>query len=381
MCRIVSANVGAGVTIVPNRFIDEFMTDADGDELKVYLYFMRFIYTPGVDVSFDSVAKKLDLTENKVVKALAYWQEKGLLSFVEGEKGGIERICLEDISSMASPQQENFAVPEEKKTETAEAELRPSERRSEVVFPKYSKKQMENFSSDEHFTDLIADIEEIIAPATTTDADLKTVAGMIDGLDFSDELILHLFEYSCRGDEGYPGAKYVEAIATNWAEKDIRTIEDAKIEEQFYDKLIRGCRQAIGSRAFGTPKLEKFDKWISEYQMDNDLILEAFRRAGEGDVEQPFTYASRIIEKWHKSGVKSMEEVGELDEVHKKAGEEKQKQKSRSLSKTQAGGNSFNNFDYKPMTKEESRRREIELYKKAKAAYKKENGNGDGNAD
>lgn len=32
--------------------------------------------------------------------------------------------------------------------------------------------------------------------------------------------------------------------------------------------------------------------------------------------------------------------------------------------------NSFNNFDYKPMTKEESRAREIALYKKAKQEFK-----------
>ena len=389
MCRIISANVGAGVTIVPNRFIDEFMVDADGDELKVYLYFMRFIYTPGVDISMDSVAAALDLTSKKVKKALSYWQEKGLISFAEDEEGSIERICIEDINAVSGENsaKEEEVKPEkllEKEPEAEKSEALPEEasnvmetilsrvptEKREVVFPKYSKKQMVNFSGDDHFLELIDSVQEIIAPATMTDADLQTLAAITEGLDFSDELILHLYEYCCEPDGSFKGAAYVKKVAIGWAEKNITTVSEAKIEEQFYNSLLKNIRIAIGeTKALGKVQIDNVEKWINEYEMEENLIIEACNRAKLQEVSKPFAYASRIIEDWHKKNAKTLDDVSVLDDEHKKNEEEKRKSKEASAVKPK--GNGFNNFEYKPMTEDENRRLEAEMYRRTKESLKK----------
>lgn len=396
MCRIISANVGAGVTIVPNRFIDEFMVDAPEDKLKVYLYFMRFIYTPGVDISVDAVAAALELIPKKVKDALIYWQEKGLITFAEDEEGSIERICIEDINAVCGEKsakkeeqsaKEKEVKPEklpEKEPEAEKSEALPEEasnvmktilsrvpaEKREVVFPKYSKKQMVNFSGDDHFLELIDSVQEIIAPATMTDADLQTLAAITEGLDFSDELILHLYEYCCEPDGSFKGAAYVKKVAIGWAEKNITTVSEAKIEEQFYNSLLKNIRIAIGeTKALGKVQIDNVEKWINEYEMEENLIIEACNRAKLQEVSKPFAYASRIIEDWHKKNAKTLDDVSVLDDEHKKNEEEKRKSKEASAVKPK--GNGFNNFEYKPMTEDENRRLEAEMYRRTKESLKK----------
>ena len=60
------------VTNVPNRFIDEYMTNANGEFVKIYLYLLRCMNTPDCDFSISMIADKLEHTERDVTRALKY---------------------------------------------------------------------------------------------------------------------------------------------------------------------------------------------------------------------------------------------------------------------------------------------------------------------
>ncbi|MBO5523011.1 MAG: DNA replication protein DnaD, partial [Roseburia sp.] len=67
------------VTSVSNIFIDEYMSDANGEFVKIYLYLLRLMNAPDASVSLSSIADKFEHTEKDVKRALCYWERMRLL--------------------------------------------------------------------------------------------------------------------------------------------------------------------------------------------------------------------------------------------------------------------------------------------------------------
>ena len=67
-------------TVIPNCFFDTYMLYANGEFLKVYLYFYRWHNVPDHELSIASVADTLNMTESDVIRALKYWERESLLS-------------------------------------------------------------------------------------------------------------------------------------------------------------------------------------------------------------------------------------------------------------------------------------------------------------
>ena len=57
-------NVQNEVTVLPNKFIDEYMIKADGEYVKIYLLILR-LQGMGLPVDVDHLADHLELTRNR----------------------------------------------------------------------------------------------------------------------------------------------------------------------------------------------------------------------------------------------------------------------------------------------------------------------------
>ena len=64
-------NVQNEVTVLPNKFIDEYMIKADGEYVKIYLLILR-LQGMGLPVDVDHLADHLELTRKDVLRALSY---------------------------------------------------------------------------------------------------------------------------------------------------------------------------------------------------------------------------------------------------------------------------------------------------------------------
>lgn len=91
--------------------------------------------------------------------------------------------------------------------------------------------------------------------------------------------------------------------------------------------------------------------WLNEYHFTLDIIQEACSRTIAQTHQPNFQYANKILEDWHKNGIKHINDIRQLDIRHqqnKKAAAPKQKAPSA------PSGNKFNNFhqreyDYKKL--------------------------------
>lgn len=66
-------------TIVSNRFIDEYMAEANDAQLKIYLYLLRMM-NAGRTFSISGIADAFNHTEKDVMRALKYWEKCKVLS-------------------------------------------------------------------------------------------------------------------------------------------------------------------------------------------------------------------------------------------------------------------------------------------------------------
>ena len=88
---VLKSEISVGQTPVPNLFIEEYMPQASGTCIKVYLCLLRL---QGQDFTVASLADMLDNAERDVVRALRYWKKQGLIAMTEDEAGEIFRRLL-----------------------------------------------------------------------------------------------------------------------------------------------------------------------------------------------------------------------------------------------------------------------------------------------
>ena len=80
--------IQAEITCVPNAFIDELLGEANGDYVRVYLYLLRH-YTNSLKLH--SVADALNLTDHDIMRAVSYWEKKGIF------QEGMTKLAAEEL--------------------------------------------------------------------------------------------------------------------------------------------------------------------------------------------------------------------------------------------------------------------------------------------
>ena len=84
------------ITTIYNSFIEDYMPAANGSYVKVYLYIAKCLQAKESNFSISSLADQLENTEKDILRALMYWEKKGLMSLnrdkVTGEILGLEML-------------------------------------------------------------------------------------------------------------------------------------------------------------------------------------------------------------------------------------------------------------------------------------------------
>lgn len=362
MCKIVLSGVNHGITIIQNRFLDEYLCDASEHELKVYLYLLRYIYSPETDVAIRSIADALGYSKAKVEKALEKWQQESLISYRLNDNGEIDKIYIEDINALPAKTKETEEVEEK----VVVKEKKPvAKKKVKVLVPEYSMEQISVIASDQTFKRIVNSVEDKFG-RPLVESDLKTIAIIYESLGFSEELIDYLYDY-CVSKEKTSNS-YIEKVAVNWAEKGIKTVLEAKGEADSYNSLYIRVKMALGKSKELTTKEKKIvDDWIYVEEMPEVLVLEACEQAGQRDDvrDNPLEgYVSSILLNWKTQGYKTLNDVEKAREVRKAAHSKPRTAKS--------GANQINDFPQRKTTKEEADELERKLMARNHSEGKRE---------
>lgn len=304
------------------EFIDHYMPEANGEYVKVYLLLLRCQASPDRELTISGIADILDDTEKDVIRALKYWKKQGLLDY---------EITEEAVSS--APR--------------ADAQAPEAANVQEQAAP--SPENVTRFRNRKELKELLFVAEQYLGKTLST-TDMKTITYFYDELGMSTDLIEYLIEYCV--ENGHKSMHYIQKVALSWADRKIRTPEEAKQSAAFYSKSCYGVLKAFGitGRSPAASELAYIQRWSGEYGFSDELILEACNRTMNSIHQPSFDYAESILKSWLEGGAKNRKDVEALDLAYQKEKlERKEKRQGRSASSSaetsKPARNRFNNFE------------------------------------
>lgn len=328
-------------TDIPNVFIDEYMPDANGDYVKVYLYLLRYMQAGKEDVSINSISDSLNYTEGDVQRALKYWEKECLFSITRDAAGTITDLIL--------------LPPQTKRNVTAQSassqNVSKSHSLSATTFSEETVHHHKNYTVDELTKlkqnvdyDTMLKVLEGYLGHPLSNKELQTATFIFQELHFSTDLIYHLYEYCIN--RGKYRSEYIEKVAISWAKSNIKTPDQATNASMAYNADYTAVCKAFGlQRMPGQVERNYIDHWVRDLGFDRVMLEEACSRTLLQTSKPEFKYADRILESWHKNGIHTPADIAKQDDKHKT-------QKTNTSSKP-ATTNKFNQFSQRNYSKEQ----------------------------
>ena len=269
-CRYSQDAVRKESVTLDNSFIEEYLPDATGLQLKVYLYGLMQCQYPSLD---GSVWDALGITEQEAVEAFCYWQQIGLVR-ITGEK---------PLSVEYLPQ--------------------PEDRGQKYIQPaKYS--------------GLIAQLNTLTAPRQFGVRELSHVYDWMEVFGLDEGAVLELVSYCMEKKGRRVSINYISSVAENWAEDGIRTFEDAKKAIEKYDFSKHGAYEILKQwnkrRKPTKAEMALYEKWTSEWGFTEEAILEALPRLTVSGSPN-FTYLDELLEQLRSQNLLGKDEIREDD--------------------------------------------------------------------
>lgn len=321
----------AQATSVSNIFIDEYMSDANGEFVKIYLYLLRQLNSSDAGFSISEIADKFEHTEKDIKRALCYWERMQLLHLDYDAGENLVGIQLLDTLSRRNGQSAKTAPADS-------APVNAPAAKTEAVRKSYSADEIKQFTEQEAATELLFIAEQYLG-RTLTITDLNTIFYIYDELKLPIELIEYLIEY-CVSNR-HTSIRYIEKVAMAWSENGYKTVEQAKQANGQYNQTYSAVMKSLGinGRSLISSETAYIDKWRHEFGFSIELIQKACEKTIQTIHEPSFKYADRILSDWKRSHINSLEDVAKADTDHQK------RQKAAAAAPKTASKNKFNNFE------------------------------------
>lgn len=367
------------ITILSNRFIDNFMPRANGEFVKVYIYLLRAVSSSPSSFSLEHMADRLFCTERDIFRALKYWEGEKILSLTYTTDRQLSGITLlepfadaghmessassENIFSTAgtssspvsaqmaagisqpvaltgsAPKNVSLSSSNSAVSGGTSSELSTSADYIRSLTPDHISELKQN----EEVSQLLYIAEQYLAK-TLTPTEMQKIFFFYDELHMSADLIEYLVEYCVS--RGRKSMRYIETVALAWTRDGVTTVEMARDASSRFSKDYYTILKAMGisGRNPVENEISYIDTWRKTYGFDLELIQEACSRTVLSTGQPSFQYADKILSGWKKKNVHTLEDVRLLDAEHKKRQLEKAVSRKKQPAAQSQSNNRFNNF-------------------------------------
>lgn len=367
------------VTILSNRFIDNFMPRANGEFVKVYIYLLRAVSSSPSSFSLEHMADRLFCTERDIFRALKYWEGEKILSLTYTTDRQLSGITLlepfadaghmessassENIFSTAgtssspvsaqmaagisqpvaltgsAPKNVSLSSSNSAVSGGTSSELSTSADYIRSLTPDHISELKQN----EEVSQLLYIAEQYLAK-TLTPTEMQKIFFFYDELHMSADLIEYLVEYCVS--RGRKSMRYIETVALAWTRDGVTTVEMARDASSRFSKDYYTILKAMGisGRNPVENEISYIDTWRKTYGFDLELIQESCSRTVLSTGQPSFQYADKILSGWKKKNVHTLEDVRLLDAEHKKRQLEKAVSRKKQPAAQSQSNNRFNNF-------------------------------------
>ena len=237
MTKVKVSSQEGDYTSISNYFIKYYMTDANGDFVKLYLY-LAMLSASAEELYISDIADRLNCTEKDVCRGIKYWIKSGAISLRYNDNGDVTGISLltlkrPDFDIMEELKVVDFSLALRSKntdntTDKEEAETQTlSEQKNIIKAPKKKQpdpKELSSFLHDKEISNLISEATAY-CNRELSQKELNSLIYIKQQLGLSFDLCEYLLEYCAEMKK--TKFSYIEKVAINWFEEGITTREEA----------------------------------------------------------------------------------------------------------------------------------------------------------
>lgn len=292
-------------TTLPDVFFTEYLSQAPGDYIKIYLYIV-FLSKYGKDVKINDLSKKLNIDFKTIQEGIKYWEDSGAIT--KKNTGYIINSLQEiELHKLYKPKVA-LSADDLKKTVENQHRAKAIETINNMFF------------------------QGIMSPSWYSDIDM-----WFKKYSFDEVVMISLFNYCYNRSALH--RNYIQTVADSWYKNNVKTSADLDNLFAKQDKLNTIYKTISKKLGYNRPLTEYekgyIEKWIVEYGYSLDIIEIALKKT-TSKTNPNFDYLDKLISDWHDRGLKTPEEVQNF------LNEFKQKNKDiKKLEKTTG----YNNYD------------------------------------
>lgn len=196
--------------------------------------------------------------------------------------------------------------------ERRKSTIQPGER------PAYSEEDvLDAVEQDNSFRALYEEIQRLLGRNLNTE-ELKIILGFTRYLGLSADVIQLLVRYCCerarqRGSDRRPSLRTVEKEAYYWAENGIDTLEEASAYIQNQNLRVMRLRRLMDilqiRGRYLTQAEEKYASAWLDFGFEDGVIALAYERTCLNTGGLNWAYMNKILQRWAKSGLKTLDAV------------------------------------------------------------------------
>lgn len=295
-------------TSLPDIFFTEYLPEANGDYIKIYLYIL-FLSKYDKDIKVNDLCKKLGLPLKVIQDGMKYWEDQGV--FTRKNTGYIiNNLQEKELHQLYKPKVSLSADQIQKSAE--------SQKRAKTI----------EYINNRYFSGLMP---------TSWYPDIEL---WFKKYNFEDAVMIALFGYCF--DKSALHRNYVQAVADAWFKNQIKNYDDL---EKYYEKqeklskIANTISKKLGlSRQLSQYEYAYIEKWVVDFEYPFEIIEIALKRT-TSKVNPSFDYIDKLITDWHDRGFKTADQVNkflcdmkqknkDVKQLEKKSGYKKYDQRS-----------------------------------------------------
>lgn len=301
-------------TEIPDVFFTEYLSSANGDYIKVYLYIL-FLSKYDKDIKINDLSKKLALPLKTIQEAFKYWEEAGVL--IKKHTGYI-LVNLQEVELLKLYSPKLTSSPEDIKKNAKN---------------QYRAKAIENINNQF--------FQGIMSPSWYSDIDM-----WFKKYNFDEQVMLALFNYCF--DHSALHRNYIQVVADSWYKNNIRSFSDL---DKYYEKQekISSVKKSIIKKLGLNRNLTFYEdayveKWTIDYGYSLDIIEIALKKTtSKSNIS--FEYLNKIISDWHDRNLKTATEIQEYIQMSKQKQENIKDMKKQVSNYNNSNQRTYDNFD------------------------------------
>lgn len=310
--------VDLGHVPVENIFINDFMPTANGTFVKVYLLGFKFA-NDSMDVSNKTIAKHLNIPLQDVIDAWNFWEEKNVIKIHPKEKGeDSSDFDIEFVSLRQLFISHNFS---ENKTQS-----KPKDKYIRNV------DVLTEMQKNEDIRKMFYELQDIFRRELQPPEKLK-VLNWIERYNLDLKVVIQAFKFSVEKKKK-KNLNYIGAILRNWHDEGIITFKDLEDHFNKNTELYRFYKRVYKTLGYSNSLIsagdkEIMNKWVKQYKLDQDLIIETLIEASKKTSNINMNYMDVFITKIYEENLDDPKAINKQSKSKKK----------------NTSSNKFHNFD------------------------------------